>query len=812
MYVDQHRYSLSWQRTVLLNILIIGLYVLLGNASFYFARNISSPPLWAPGGLALGLVIVFGLSQTILGLFVGMSVLALQRWNPDLTTFGFVLSNLLEVIIASVLLKSFGGGKYRFKSQKDIFGFILISAILAPFVSSTLAVGVLYTGNLIPDSGIQTIWVTHFINDCLGILVVTPLVLSFFSRDMRKVNGWEAIILYTTLAIAVDWSFSGPSIRKFLIIPLMTWSALRFGFRGISIGTIIVGFIAVWKSHQMGGLFERRSLDIDFLIIQFLIGALSIVGYFMATVVEAQETANEKEIELSIKDDALAILDQSLHKSPIGFALIDKDLKYIRVNEALAKINGIEPNEHLGKTVAEIVPGLSDKVIPIIKDVLNTGRSHTNIPFSGFTPCNAQKFMAGILSYYPVRHPTTQEIFAVAFSFQDITELSKVQTLLTENQERMRFAQEAGRIGAFEWNVETNRILWTPELENIYELSPGDFGGFYENWLVWIHPSDVAEFNLEINHVLLEEKELNYEFRIITSSDQIRWILARGRVLTENDGTKKLIGINIDITEQKATEQKLRLTEANLLHALSVRDEFMAIASHELKTPLTSLKLANQFFQRGMVKEDGYNCKIATFIERNCVQIDRLTRLVDDMLDISRIRTGKFSLKKESCELSQMLNDIINRCKDQFESSGSGLPVIENMEAAKGEWDPLRIDQVFTNIITNAIRYGQGKPIQISLKNHQESVRVIVKDQGLGIPKSDQDKIFRRYERGLLAREVSGLGLGLFISKQIIDAHGGSIMIESEVNQGATFIVDLPRTCLPIILKPEINDIIEAES
>lgn len=812
MYVDQNRYNLSWKKTVLLNILIAGLYVLLGNASFYFSRNISSSPLWAPSGLALGIVMIFGLSQSLTGLFIGMTALALQRWSPSLTTLGFVLSTLLEVIIASVLLSSFGGGKYRFKSPKDIFGFILISAILAPFVSSTLAVGVLYTGNMIPDSGIQTIWVTHFIHDGLGILVVTPLVVSFFSRDMRKANGWEAIILYATLALASDWGFSGPSIRKFLIIPLLTWSALRFGFRGISIGTIIVGFIAVWKSNQLGGVFERRSLDIDFLIIQLMIAGVSIVGFFMATVVEAQETANEKEIELSIKDDALAILDQSLHKSPFGFALIDREMKFIRVNEALSLINGIDANEHLGKTVAEIIPGLSERVIPMIQDVLKTGRSYTNIPFSGYTPYNAQKFVAGILSYYPVRHPTTQEIFAVAFSFQDITELSKIQTLLTENKERMRFAQEAGRIGAFEWNVETNRILWNQELENIYELCPGDFGGLYENWLLWIHPSDLAEFNLEINQVLLEEKELNYEFRIITKSDITRWILARGRVITENDGTKKLIGINIDITDQKETEEKLRLTEANLLHALSVRDEFMAIASHELKTPLTSLKLANQFFQRGLTRDDGHNCKILTFIERNCVQIDRLTRLVDDMLDISRIRTGKLSLKKESCELSQMLNDIINRCKDQFETSGSGFPIIENMETAKGEWDPLRIDQVLTNIITNAIRYGQGKPIRISLKNHQESVRVIVKDQGLGIPKSDQDKIFKRYERGLLAREVSGLGLGLFISKQIIDAHGGSIWVESEVNQGATFIVDLPRTCVPIILKPEINDIIEAES
>lgn len=762
--------------------------------------------MWPPSGIALAVVIICGFSKVIPGIVIGITLLALKTSASTVTIFGLILSNLLEVVIAWMLLRSFGEGKFRFKSPKDVLGFIVIAAILAPFISSTITIAFLYFGSLLPVNELQSTWVIHFVGNGLGVLIVTPLIVTFFRPDSKKIVIWEAIALYIALAATCYWSFGGQDVRKFLIIPILTWCALRFSFRGISIAAIIVGYLAVWTSNNIHAVFSRTGTD-DLLLIQMVMAGITIVGYFLATVGEAQEKAHEREIELTIKEDALAILDQSLHMSPIGFALIDKDYKYIRVNDALARINGIEANAHLGRSIMDVLPMIAFEAIPRINEVLRTGKSQMNIPFRGHPPQNPSLFIAGLLSYYPVRHPSSQEIFAVAFSFQDISEHLKIQSLLSENEERLRFAQEAGKIGAFEWDFSDNRIVWNRELENIYELEEGEFGGYFESWVKRIHTADVEEFKREMMQVLNGEKELNYEFRIITKSHETRWVLARGKIMKDGENRNfKFIGINIDITDQKVTEQKLRVTEANLLNALSIRDEFLAIASHELKTPLTSLKLQIQLFQRGIAKKDPgifTPDKIVSFIDKNSVQIDKLTRLVDDMLDIARIRTGKFSLRKEPCELSSMLNEILARTKEQFEASGSGQPVIEHIERAFGEWDPLRIEQVLLNIITNAIRYGQGKPIFISIKNYQESVRVTVRDQGLGITPSDQEKIFKRYERGLLGREVSGLGLGLFITRQIIEGHGGKIWLESEINQGSTFFVDLPRTSLPVILTEE---------
>src|SRR5690606_25277396 len=136
----------------------------------------------------------------------------------------------------------------------------------------------------------------------------------------------------------------------------------------------------------------------------------------------------------------------------------------------------------------------------------------------------------------------------------------------------------------------------------------------------------------------------------------------------------RMIGINIDISEQKDIEHKLRLTEANLLHALNTRDEFMAIASHELKTPLTSLKLQNQLYQKNLRRGGDFafdKARLSTLLEKNARQIDRLTRLVEDMLDISRISTGKLSLKKEVGELKSVLEEVISRLREQFIACGS---------------------------------------------------------------------------------------------------------------------------------------------
>lgn len=242
-------------------------------------------------------------------------------------------------------------------------------------------------------------------------------------------------------------------------------------------------------------------------------------------------------------------------------------------------------------------------------------------------------------------------------------------------------------------------------------------------------------------------------------------------------------------------QEKERLLQREKEH-VAARDDFLSIASHELKTPLTSLKLQSQVMMRAIARKDPEALseeKITNLVRQIDNQTTRLTRLVDDMLDISRIRTGRLKIVKEKVNLNEVIMDVIERLKPQFIKSIGETPELDLVPEVEGQWDRFRLEQVLTNLFTNAIRYGNGKPVKVKTEIKDKSTTIYVIDHGIGIAKENIDKIFERFERGgMSASEVSGLGLGLYITSQIVKAHGGTIKVESEVNKGSTFIVELP--------------------
>lgn len=227
--------------------------------------------------------------------------------------------------------------------------------------------------------------------------------------------------------------------------------------------------------------------------------------------------------------------------------------------------------------------------------------------------------------------------------------------------------------------------------------------------------------------------------------------------------------------------------------ATNIRDEFISIASHELKTPLTSLKLQSQITK--MHSRDGANPlsqeSVSKFVNLTNTQVDRLTRLVEDMLDVSRIGSQKFLLEKSSFDLQLLAEEILDRLSSQLEAVGC---VVEMKKAGPviGAWDRYRIEQIFYNLLTNAMRYAPGKPIEMEVFQENSQAVIKVTDHGTGIAKENHEKIFLRFERAVASRNISGLGLGLYICRQIAEAHQGTISVISEKGEGASFEVKLP--------------------
>lgn len=239
--------------------------------------------------------------------------------------------------------------------------------------------------------------------------------------------------------------------------------------------------------------------------------------------------------------------------------------------------------------------------------------------------------------------------------------------------------------------------------------------------------------------------------------------------------------------------------------AVASRDEFLSIASHELKTPLTSLFLQIQLLhleiRKGLQSSDGQDQEVIAVSRRvaplvaSCEEQGRkLTALVNELLDLTRIRLGKLELHKERVDLASIVKDVLRRFEG--EATQKGVPIFfSSAPPIHGLWDPLRIEQVVSNLISNALKYGDGKPIWVELQNRAPGAEVvlIVRDQGRGIPSDMLDRIFERFERaGASGSKISGLGLGLYICRQIVEAHQGSIRVESAAGQGSKFTVTLP--------------------
>ncbi|SFO33294.1 Signal transduction histidine kinase [Variovorax sp. PDC80] len=251
--------------------------------------------------------------------------------------------------------------------------------------------------------------------------------------------------------------------------------------------------------------------------------------------------------------------------------------------------------------------------------------------------------------------------------------------------------------------------------------------------------------------------------------------------------------------KQEELVVQLQVTQRELERAVRMRDDFMSMVSHELRTPLNTLYLEAQLRQLHVSKGNlaAFTAdRLPAMIERDQRQIRNMVRLIDDMLDVTRMRKDALSIQPKPTDLAQLARAVVENLRQQAEAAGSEISLQAPAELP-GVWDEFRIEQVLTNLLTNALRYGGGRPVEMVVEQvgtgDDGFARVSVRDRGIGIAAEDQARIFEQFERTEHSRKhAAGLGLGLYITRQIVDLHGGRIGVESAPGEGSTFSVELP--------------------
>jgi len=458
-------------------------------------------------------------------------------------------------------------------------------------------------------------------------------------------------------------------------------------------------------------------------------------------------------------------------QAPVGICIIRADDLFIEdVNTAYLKLVGKAREEFHNKTIWQAVPEAAEAYAPIMNGVIDSGipfiaKEHELILIRGGIPETV--FVDFV--YEPIKNDYgVNAIMVIAI---EVTDKVIARRKIEDVEERIRLAIEAAEIGTFDLDL-VNQVMHTSDrFDTIFGFgNPVSWSQFVNA----IHPDD-QDKRRTAHQEALKNGRLFYEARVIYADASVHWIRVQGKVYYDPENEPlRILGTLLDITDFKRLEQQ--------------KDDFISIASHELKTPVTSLKASLQLLER--MKNEPKAPLLPKLIDQSIKSVNKITTLVEDLLNVGRTRENELKLNKTTF----ILADLLDACCNHVRVAGKYNLIIEGDENLQVFADEHAIDQVIVNFVNNAVKYAPDSlDIIMTIENLGDFVRVSVKDTGPGISADKVPYLFNRYYQGKSGGfNSAGLGLGLYICAEIIRKHGGQIGVETELGKGSSFWFTLP--------------------
>jgi len=508
------------------------------------------------------------------------------------------------------------------------------------------------------------------------------------------------------------------------------------------------------------------------------------------------EGARDEETEEAVRlHRQHSLLEAAYRAAPVGLAVIDAQLRFLRINERLAEMNGASVEAHIGRTVQEMLPDITAQGEAALRRVLETGEALRDVEISGETPAQPGVQRIWIEQFLPLRdgsgavigvNVVTQEVTAER---KALAARDRAERQLRESEQRLALALEAGQLGFWDWHSPRGRVTnggcWAAMLGHaLDEIAPE-----VVSWRSRVHPDDLQHALGAVNaHLDGQTPFYEFEHRMRTRDGDWIWVLDRGQVV-ERDAlgrAVRAIGTHLDVSERHRSFEALRDADRR-------KDEFIAMLGHELRNPLSPLTNALRLLASDPAIE-GHSERALAIARR---QVGHLRRLVEDLLDVSRITLGRITLQPEWLDVAAVMQAAIETAQPGCDARRQRLGIAGVDPGLQVRADPVRLAQALDNLLHNACKYTpEGGEIRLSARADGAMAEIRVADTGIGIAPDDLESVFELFSQGEPGVDLAdgGLGIGLALVRRLISLHGGTVHAESAGrHQGTTIVLRLPR-------------------
>ena len=640
-------------------------------------------PVWPPTGIAIAALLIFG-RQVWPGIFLGALAANLLTNIPVFSSFGIALGNTLEALVAYWLLQSSKRWKGSLETVGSVLTFVVYAAVLAPLVSATIGSLSLCLGEPSQWSRFTSLWLTWWMGDGFGALIVSPLLLAWSSRrkidarDMPEITSLFVLLIIVVLIVFGGW-FPGPVKTyplAFLALPCLLWAAMKFHQRVVTSAIVLMAGVAVWGARQNYGPFVQPSANVSLLLLISFVGTSSLMTLIVAAV-----TNERREAEAA--------------KTKLGSEL---EVNRRRIEDIVAHVPGVVW-EAWGKPDA----------------------SHQRIDF-------VSNHVEKMLGY-----------------------------------------------SVDEW-------LSTPNF-----------------WLSIVHPDDKERAAQEATAIFASRKGGTSRFRWVHKDGREVWVEAQSIVVCDESGPVGMRGVTLDITAAvEAEKERAQLLESEsharqeAEEASRLKEEFLATVSHELRTPLNAVVGWSRLLRTGQLDKDGMSHAVEV-IERNAAA---QRQIIEDLLDVSRIVTGKLRINTQPIDVLLMIHAAIDAVRPAAEAKQIAIRTHVEAPDSIVLADTERLQQVLWNLLANAVKFTPaGGVVDVYLEQHHSQAEIRIEDSGPGIPSDFLPRIFDRFSQadGSSTRKHGGLGLGLAIVRHLVELHGGTVAASNRKDgTGAVLMMRLP--------------------